>query len=287
MIEFELTDKQRQLKEMIETLGRSIVRPQSLAWDREHELSHDFLRQFVMMTRTFSTKDRRSGFLGSDESAKEKPRSDKPSLATARRRLASEALAWCGRVAVARGAGPGARWPPVRSSGTPGRSSASSGFQGLTVRNGGLRADGAGGGSDVAPSARAAEGRRGLDPERAAVLHHDGWGAELDGDLRTVDPSLGRAGHRAFGGEGERPVSGRQDRGKMGLRAARRRSSAGDGACRATTCSGGAAYCEQGGLMTAMKTFDTTRPLVAAMACRHRARGVRRSRGISSRSATC
>ena len=95
----------------------------------------------------------------------------------------------------------------------------------------------------------------------------------------TVDPALGRAGHRAFVVEKGTPgFSVGQDRGQDGPP---RERDGGARASRTAACpeenllGGEERYHTKEGFMTAMKTFDNTRPLVAAMAHRHRARGVR------------
>jgi len=49
VIEFSLSPRQKALQDMVRGFGRSIVRPQSLAWDREHKVPEDFLARFVEM----------------------------------------------------------------------------------------------------------------------------------------------------------------------------------------------------------------------------------------------
>jgi hypothetical protein len=48
-MEFSLSPKQKSLQEMVRGFGRSIVRPQSLQWDREHAVPEEFLARFVEM----------------------------------------------------------------------------------------------------------------------------------------------------------------------------------------------------------------------------------------------
>jgi acyl-CoA dehydrogenase len=85
----------------------------------------------------------------------------------------------------------------------------------------------------------------------------------------TIDPSLGRAGHRAFVVEKGTPgfsVGKIED--KMGLRASETAELVLED-CRVpeeNLLGGEEKYHSKEGFMTAMKTFDNTRPLVAAMA---------------------
>ncbi len=86
----------------------------------------------------------------------------------------------------------------------------------------------------------------------------------------TVDPALGRAGHRAFVVEKGTPgfLVGKIEE-KMGLRANETAELVFED-CRVpeeNLLGGEEAYQTKEGFMTAMKTFDNTRPLVAAMAC--------------------
>jgi acyl-CoA dehydrogenase len=86
----------------------------------------------------------------------------------------------------------------------------------------------------------------------------------------TVDPGLGRAGHRAFVVEKGTPgfsVGKIED--KMGLRASETAELVFED-CKVSAenlLGGEEAYHTKEGFMTAMKTFDNTRPIVAAMAC--------------------
>jgi acyl-CoA dehydrogenase len=85
----------------------------------------------------------------------------------------------------------------------------------------------------------------------------------------TIDPSLGRAGHRAFVVEKGTPgfeVGKIED--KMGLRANETAELVLED-CRVpeeNLLGGEEKYVSKEGFMTAMKTFDNTRPLVGAMA---------------------
>ena len=85
----------------------------------------------------------------------------------------------------------------------------------------------------------------------------------------TIDPTLGRAGHRAFVVEKGTPgFSVGKIEEKMGLRASETAELVLDD-CRvpaANLLGGEEKYQTKEGFLTAMKTFDNTRPLVAAMA---------------------
>ncbi len=104
-----------------------------------------------------------------------------------------------------------------------------------------------------------------LGPQRPQVLHHERRARVWNVVFATVDPALGRAGHRAFVVEKGTPgfaVGKIED--KMGLRASETAELVLED-CRVpeeNLLGGEEAYHTKEGFMTAMKTFDNTRPLV-------------------------
>ena len=118
-IEFTLSNRQRDLQAGVRSLAQSIVRPQSLRWDREHAIDEDFLRNLARMATSMG-----HGGLGTSASlmrqeeeapaAEKKPKSQ--NLTTV---LASEEMAWGDAALLLCVPGPGLGGPPVRASGTP------------------------------------------------------------------------------------------------------------------------------------------------------------------------
>src|SRR5688500_17001395 len=54
MVDFELTSKQRQVKEFANQFARTVVRPMSLQADREHRVDGEFLLRLAMMRGAMS-----------------------------------------------------------------------------------------------------------------------------------------------------------------------------------------------------------------------------------------
>ncbi|MCC6525197.1 MAG: acyl-CoA dehydrogenase family protein [Polyangiaceae bacterium] len=280
MIDFQLTDKQRQLKDALEGLGRHVVRPQSLAWDRDHTVSEAFLRQFMGMARAFAGEGSAERFLGTGEEPgaghgadRGAPRG-KPSQANRTAAVGAEALAWCDAALLLAMPGPGLGGPPVRSTGTPEQRQRFFGiFKDMSqeLRWGAYGLTEPGAGSDVAAirTTCVKDGDAWVLNGRKCYITN-GARAAWTVIFATVDHRLGRAGHRAFVVEKGTPgfsVGKIED--KMGLRASETAELVLED-CRvpeANLLGGADAHASKEGFMTAMKTFDTTRPLVGAMAC--------------------
>jgi acyl-CoA dehydrogenase len=274
MVDFTLSKKQRELKEGIHNLGRYVIRPMSLEMDRKHEVPEPFLRNFVQMAASFRGSVGQFG-AGAD-AAEEKPREEKkPGEGNRTAAIGAEELAWADASVLLALPGPGLGGPPVRATGTPEQKKR---FLGMfdDLAKGGPLAWGAYGltepdaGSDVAgirTSCRK-EGKHWVLNGRKCYITNGGR-AIWTVIFATVDPSLGRAGHRAFVVEKGTPgfeVGKIED--KMGLRANETAELVLED-CRVpeeNLLGGEEAYVSKEGFMTAMKTFDNTRPLVAAMA---------------------
>jgi acyl-CoA dehydrogenase len=272
-IEFSLTPRQRDLAAMIRQFAEGIVRPQSLGWDRNHGVPDDFLRQMVSMIQSFGG-GLAMGPSRDDDSPEaydaEKKKKRQPALSTI---LSAEQLAWGDAGLLLCIPGPGLGGPPVRSSGTPEQRERF--FKVFDVmpaelRWGAYALTEPGAGSDVAgirTSCRK-EGRDWVLNGRKCYITN-GARAAWNVVFATIDPSLGRAGHRAFVVEKGTPgfsVGRIED--KMGLRASETAELVLED-CRVpeqNLLGGEESYKSKEGFMTAMKTFDTTRPLVAAMA---------------------
>lgn len=273
MIEFELSNKQRELRNALEGLGRSIIRPQSLAWDRKHAVSEDFQRNFLRMAAAFGGEDSAAQFMGaSDPKAKERKG---PASASRTAAIASEVLGWADASVLLSLPGPGLGGPPVRSTGTPEQTKRFfSIFDNMLdgeLKWGAYGLTEPGAGSDVAGirTSCVKDGNDWILNGRKCFITNGGRAAWTV-IFATVDPSQGRAGHRAFVVEKGTPgFSVGKIEEKLGLRANETAELVlEDARVPADNLLGGEGrYESKEGFMTAMKTFDTTRPLVAAMGC--------------------
>ena len=273
-IEFSLTNRQKGLQDMVRSFGRSVIRPQSLAWDREHAVPEPFLARFVEMAQSMGGSSAAWGVQGlGAASADTKETTKGPSNAMVTTVLGAEELAWSDAALLLCLPGPGLGGPPVRGSGTPEQKERFFGVfkdmsKGLKWGAYGLTEPTAG--SDVAgirTSCRK-DGKDWILNGRKCFITNGGR-ASWTVIFATIDPALGRAGHRAFVVEKGTPgfsVGRLED--KMGLRASETAELVLED-CRvpAENLLGGEdRYTSKEGFLTAMKTFDNTRPLVAAMA---------------------
>lgn len=273
MIDFVLSKRQVEIKEGIASLGKYVIRPMSLNMDRTGEVPESFLRNFVKLSKGFRSDDVPDV---SEEGAAPKERDpSKPSETNRTSAIAAEELAWADAGVLLTVPGPGLGGPPVRASGTPEQKKRFLGiFKDMDsgpLLWGAYALTEPGAGSDVAgirTSCRK-DGKHWILNGRKCYITN-GARASWNVVFATVDPSLGRAGHRAFVVEKGTPgfeVGKIED--KMGLRASETAELVLED-CRVpeeNLLGGEAAYVSKEGFMTAMKTFDNTRPLVAAMAC--------------------
>jgi len=272
-IEFSLSPRQRETQAMIRQFAEGIVRPESLKWDREHGISHDFLRRIVAMAQAMG-----SSFMMGPNSADTK--TVEVDAETRKKRqiglttiVSAEELAWGDAALMLCLPGPGLGGPPVRASGTPAQKERFFGvFADMSqeLKWGAYALTEPGAGSDVAgirTSCRK-DGKHWILNGRKCFITNGGR-ASWNVVFATIDPALGRAGHRAFVVEKGTPgfsVGKIED--KMGLRASETAELVLED-CRVpeeNLLGGEDSYRTKEGFMTAMKTFDTTRPLVASMA---------------------
>jgi acyl-CoA dehydrogenase len=278
-IEFSLTDKQRQLQEMIRSFAVGVVRPLSLKWDRQHFVDEDFMANFVQMAASMGAGSGGGGGWGVQGmtagagEAEEHPEKKKKSGAMVSTVLSAEELALGDGALLISLPGPGLGGPPIRATGTPEQKERFFSIfkdmsKGLKWGAYGLTEPGAG--SDVAGIRTTCrkDGKHWVLNGRKCYITNGGR-ASWTVIFATVDPSLGRAGHRAFVVEKGTPgfsVGKIED--KMGLRASETAELVLED-CRVpeeNLLGGEEKYQTKEGFMTAMKTFDNTRPLVAAMA---------------------
>ncbi|MEZ4296879.1 MAG: acyl-CoA dehydrogenase family protein [Polyangiaceae bacterium] len=271
MIEFTLSKKQKDVQEGIRQLGKYVIRPMSLSMDRDKDVPEPFLRNFMRMAKGFRSQDMVDPAEG--VAARERDPS-KPSETNRTSAIAAEELAWADAAMLLSVPGPGLGGPPVRATGTPEQKERFfSIFKDMDkgpLRWGAYALTEPAAGSDVAGIRTTCrkEGDHWVLNGRKCYITN-GARASWNVVFATVDPSLGRAGHRAFVVEKGTPgfeVGKIED--KMGLRANETAELVLED-CRvpeANLLGGEAAYVSKEGFMTAMKTFDNTRPLVAAMA---------------------
>jgi acyl-CoA dehydrogenase len=272
MIDFTLSKKQRDVQEGIRSLGKYVIRPVSLSMDRNKEVPEPFLRNFMRMAKSFRSQDVPDP---STEGVAPPPRDpSKPNETNRTSAIAAEELAWADAAMLLSVPGPGLGGPPIRATGTPEQRERFFGiFKDMDkgpLKWGAYALTEPGAGSDVAgirTSCRK-DGREWVLNGRKCFITN-GAKASWNVVFATVDPALGRAGQRAFVVEKGTPgfeVGKIED--KMGLRANETAELVLE-ECRVpeeNLLGGEVAYVTKEGFMTAMKTFDNTRPLVAAMA---------------------
>jgi acyl-CoA dehydrogenase len=272
-IDFSLNDRQREMQGMIHQFAETIIRPEALKWDREHGVPHDFLRRIVQMSQAMGSSVA-MGPGGADpritEMTEEQRRKRQVALTTI---VSAEEMAWGDAGLLLCVPGPGLGAPPVRASGTPEQKKRFfSIFDDMSteLRWGAYALTEPGAGSDVAAIRTSCrkDGKHWVINGRKCFITN-GARASWNVVFATVDPALGRAGHRAFVVEKGTPgfsVGKIED--KMGLRASETAELVFED-CRVpeeNLLGGEESYQTKEGFMTAMKTFDNTRPLVAAMA---------------------
>jgi acyl-CoA dehydrogenase len=230
MIDVTLTSKQEELRDAIRGVAKGIIRPQSLAWDRAHGIPEEFLQRFTMMANSMGGTAASWGVQGL--AADEKPKEGRKKTAMVSTVISAEELSWGDPALLLCLPGPGLGGPPVRGSGTPEQKERFlSIFQDMSggLKWGAYALTEPGAGSDVA-GIRTSCRREGdewvLNGRKCYITN--GGRASWNVVFATVDPSLGRAGHRAFVVEKGTPgFSVGKIEEKMGLRAAacRRRTS--------------------------------------------------------------
>ncbi len=270
-IEFTLSKRQHDIKEAIHGLCVSVIRPQSLAWDREHGVPEPFIHNLAMLANNMGSLSLSTSNEALDD-RKQGGGEKKKGSVNVTTVVAAEEMCWGDGALLLCLPGPGLGGPPVRATGTAEQKERFFGvFKDQSILKWGaygLTEPGAG--SDVAgirTSCRK-EGKHWVLNGRKCYITN-GARASWTVIFATIDPALGRAGHRAFVVEKGTPgfsVGRLED--KMGLRASETAELVLED-CHVpeeNLLGGEDRYTSKEGFMTAMKTFDNTRPIVAAMA---------------------
>lgn len=269
MISFTLSEQQQQIKDMTHWFAENEIRPIALEADRLGYVPDDWLDKVNKMGIHLNT----TSLKGEDDKSGKKSKKEREGNRMGV--IATEEIAW-GDPAIALSLpGAGLGGPPIQSSGTPEQQERFLtifkddkprwGAYALTEPEAGSDA------SAVEMSAKRVDGGYVLNGQKIFITN--GKRASWVVVFATVDPTLGRAGQRAFvvekgtpGFECSRLVD------KMGLRANETAE------LLFTDCFvpdenllGGEELYKQkekgaSGFATAMKTFDSTRPIVASMA---------------------
>lgn len=270
MIEFAPTEQQEAIRAFVRAFAEQEIRPIAAEADRRGEVPMDFLRKVKAMGFSMEAIPKEVG--GEGEGAGEIPDQRGHRQTNRLAVIVAEELAWGDPAVILTLPGPGLGGPPVRFIGTPEQKERFfSIFNDPEPRWGAYAMTEPEAGSDVA-AIRTTARREGdhyvLNGTKTFITN--GARASWNVVFATVDRSLGRAGHRAFVVEQGTPGFrvGRIMK-KMGLRASETAELVLEN-CRvpAENLLGGEEhYRRQGkeGFKVAMQTFDSTRPLVAAM----------------------
>ncbi|QQK74590.1 acyl-CoA dehydrogenase family protein [Salicibibacter cibarius] len=274
MISFELSPQQKQIQQMTHWFAKNEIRPIAMEADRLERVPDDWLDKVNKMGIHLNTSSFGGSGGGKDKSSKKEKKEKEGNRMGV---LATEEMAWgCPAIALSLpGAGLGG--PPVQSSGTPEqkerfltiftKDEPRWGAYALTEPEAGSDASG------VRTSAKKVDGGYVLNGQKIFITN--GGRASWVVVFATVDPSLGRAGQRAFVVEKGTPgFSCTRLAHKMGLRANETAELLlEDCFVPYENLLGGEELYEQSssssspsGFQVAMKTFDSTRPIVASMA---------------------
>jgi acyl-CoA dehydrogenase len=264
-MEFKLSPAQENLQQMAHYLAEHRIRPVSLQADKDKGFPDELLLEFQQMGVTSSVTSELSG----DKEPSDKARPSEKNMLSV---IGAEEMAWGDAALPISLPGPGLGGPPVRFTGTPEQQERF--FTPFKRKDelhwGAYALTEPAAGSDVS-SIRTSCVKDGkdyiLNGQKCFITN----GAKADWNVvfATVDTQLGRAGHRAFVVEKGTPgfsVGKIED--KMGLRASETAELVLQD-CR-VPCENllgtETHYAKKTGFTTAMKTFDSTRPVVAAMA---------------------
>lgn len=273
MIDFELTDIQKRVQDFAHQFAEHAVRPISLQADHDHRLPDAFLERLGELQKMMQLGDMAREYGGgtSSTAGTRGPTHQKQQSKNRTGLVGAEEMAWGDASILLSLPGPGLGGPPVLLTGTPEqreRFFAVFSLPGLHYGAYGLTEPGAGSDVSAIRTSCRKEGREWVLSGRKCYITN---GARADWVVifATIDPRLGRAGHRAFVVERGTPgFSVGKIEEKMGLRASETAELVLED-CRVpeeNLLGGEAHYQGKEGFMTAMKTFDSSRPMVGIMA---------------------
>jgi acyl-CoA dehydrogenase len=272
-IEFSLTRRQEETRAAIHNLAETIIRPQSLSWDRAHGVPEEFLARIAALAGSLGSLSTNAEILREPDAPPGEESAKRPKTAAVSTIIAAEELSWGDAALLLCLPGPGLGGPPIRATGTPAQKDRFFGmFKDMSegLKWGAYALTEPGAGSDVAGIRTSCkkDGKDWVLRGRKCFITN-GARASWNVVFATIDPTLGRAGHRAFVVEkGTAGFSVGKIEDKMGLRASETAELVLDDVrvSGENLLGGEEAYHTKEGFMTAMKTFDNTRPIVAAMA---------------------
>ncbi len=270
MIDFELTDAQKNVKALLHWFAKEKLRPLALEYDRHGPVPVDapIFQELKSMGLGMGSTPRDRG--GEPELGEEQDRQGARQFARIGI-LGAEEVAYGDAGIMLTFPGPGLADPPVRTMGTEEQKEMFySAFKGDKPAWGAFALTEPGAGSDVAGiSSTAVKDGDHYIINGTKIFITNGARAEWVVWFATVDKKLGREGHRAFlirkGTPGFR--AGKIEK-KMGLRASETAELICED-CRVPVSQllgGEEHYKSKAGFKGAMGTFDMTRPMVAAMA---------------------
>ena len=267
MLNLKPTEQQEQVQGFLHQFAKGVLRPMALEVDRTKTYPPELLTRLAMMRTAMPG----GGADIPEEFGGEGKKDKGPKQASRYAMIGSEELAWGEASILLNLPGPGLGGPPVRFMGTAEqRQRFFAVFKTPGIHYGAYGLTEPGAGSDVS-AIRTSCRRDGdtwvLNGRKCYITN----GARADWVVifATVDPTLGRAGHRAFVVEKGTPgFSVGKIEEKMGLRASETAELVLED-CRvphANLLGGDDHYRGNEGFMGAMKTFDASRPTIGIMA---------------------
>ncbi|MFS0863301.1 acyl-CoA dehydrogenase family protein [Fredinandcohnia sp. 179-A 10B2 NHS] len=273
MVSFKLSSHQNQVKELVHWFAENEMRPISLLAEKNKEVPLNWLEKVNQIGIQLST----ASFDENTDSTSKKSTSDRKERQGNRLGvIASEELGWGDAAIALTLPGPGLGGPPIQASGTPEQKQR---FLSIFSRDeeprwGAYALTEPDAGSDVSgiqTTATKVDGGYILNGQKIFITN--GKRASWVVVFATVDRSIGRAGHRAFVVErGTQGFSCSRLAEKMGLRASETAELVfEDCFVPDENLLGGEENYQvketgPAGFRVAMKTFDNTRPIIAAMA---------------------
>jgi acyl-CoA dehydrogenase len=258
------------VQEFAHQVAKGTLRAGSLEWDRAHRIPDDVLQNLSMLRGGFTQGEVPEEVGGEGAGAGAAKDRRKKSQANRFAVIGAEELAWGDASVLLTLPGPGLGGPPVQYMGTPEQKQRFLGiFAQPGLHYGAYALTEPGAGSDVSgirTSCRKDGSDWVLNGRKCYITN----GARADWVVvfATVDPGAGRAGHRAFVVERGTPgfSVGKIER-KMGLRASETAELVFEEARvpEDNLLGGEAHYRGKEGFVGAMQTFDSTRPMVAAL----------------------